>query len=87
MRTRRVTRIWVFAAVVVVAAIACLSSWAPEYMASVQDPEMMSMDPATSNFIASGGLVPDDAPSAPATDGASNHAAGTDPARERAATF
>jgi hypothetical protein len=71
----------------VVAAIACLSSLAPEFMTRVQDPEMMSIDPVTSNFVASGGLVPDDAPSAPATDNASNHAAGADPAPERATTF
>ena len=87
MRSRSVLRLWVFAAVVVAAALASLSTWAPEFMARVQDPEMMSMDPATSNFIASGGLVPDDAPSAPKTDAASNHAAGKYPTSERAATF
>jgi hypothetical protein len=46
--------LWVFA-VVVMAALAFLLTWAPEFMAKVRDPEMMSMDPALSNFIASGG--------------------------------
>ena len=87
MRSRRVLHIWIFAAVVVAAALASLSTWAPDFMSRVQDPEMMSMDPATSNFIASGGLVPDDAPTGPATDAASSHAAGKAPASERAATF
>ena len=50
MRSRKVPRLWAFAVVVAaVAALACLSTWAPEFMGRIQDPELMSMDPATLN--------------------------------------
>ena len=88
MRSRRVPHPWVVAAVVVVVtALAFLSIQAPEFMGRIQDAELMSMDPAASNFIASGGLVPDDSAPSPATDDASNHAAGKVPPSEGPTTF
>jgi hypothetical protein len=65
---------------VVGALLAYLSIQTPEPPGRVPGPEGPSPDSETSEFIASGGLVPDSAPPLAVEDGESNHTAVTTPA-------
>jgi len=66
------------ATVVVVAAstiaLVCLSVSVPEPPGRIVDTPQVPVDPVLSMFVASGGLVPDEAPSSEAQDSAPAHA-------------
>ena len=67
--------------------LAYLSIQTPEPPGRVPGPEGQSPDSETSDFIASGGLVPDSAPPVAAEDDEANHAAVTAPASAGATAF
>ena len=74
------------AILVISAMLAYLSLQMPEPPGRVPGPEGQSPDSETSDFIASGGLVPDSAPPVAAEDGESNPTAVTAPASDDATT-
>ena len=88
MRTRNPPFVWelavVFSAIV---ALAMLAAWAPEFMARVQDPELMSMNPEASSSNTSNGLVIDGVAPEPAPDKETSHARGKEPTSSDTPTF
>jgi hypothetical protein len=88
VRTRKTPLVWELAAVFsAIVALAMLAAWAPEFMARVQDPEMMTMNPEASSPNTSKGLVMDGAAPEPATDKATSHARGKEPTSSDTTTF
>ena len=79
------------AIVAVIAVVGYATVQAPEPPGKIPPPASVSVslsaEPVVSNFIASGGLVPDGAPTVPAAAAALGHAAIQDAESTEAATF
>jgi hypothetical protein len=75
------------AIVAVLAAIAYSGVQAPEPPGKIPQPASVAAEPEFSNFVSSGGLVPDGAPTLPAADEAVGHAAVKHAESAEAATF